>query len=43
MKRIIMIILAAIMMVPAVEAENKQLQKALKKEYKAKMKEYKKE
>lgn len=43
MKKIIMIILAAILMVPAVEAENKQLQKALKKEYKAKMKEYKKE
>lgn len=30
-------------MVPAVEAENKQLEKALKKEYKAKMKEYKKQ
>lgn len=38
-----MLILAVILMVPAVEAENKQLQKALKKEYKAKMKEYKKE
>ena len=37
-----MLILAVILMVPAVEAENKQLQKALKKEYKAKMKEYKK-
>lgn len=43
MKKIIMIILAVILMVPAVEAENKQLQKALKKEYKGKMKEYKKE
>lgn len=42
MKKIIMLILALILMVPAVEAENKQLQKALKKEYKAKMKEYKK-
>ena len=42
MKKIIMLILAVILMVPAVEAENKQLQKALKKEYKAKMKEYKK-
>ena len=38
-----MIILAVILMMPAVEAENKQLQKALKKEYKGKMKEYKKE
>lgn len=37
-----MLILAAILMVPAVQAENKQLEKALKKEYKAKMKEYKK-
>lgn len=37
-----MLILAVILMVPAVEAENKPLQKALKKEYKAKMKEYKK-
>ena len=42
MKKIIMLILAVILMVPVVEAENKQLQKALKKEYKAKMKEYKK-
>lgn len=42
MKKIIMLILAAILMVPAAEAENKQLNKALKKEYKAKMKEYKK-
>ena len=43
MKKIILLILAAIFMVPAVEAENKQLQKALKKEYKAKIKEYNKE
>lgn len=43
MKKIIMFILAVILMMPAVEAENKQLQKALQKEYKAKMKEYKKE
>lgn len=43
MKKIIMLILAVILMMPAVEAENKQLQKALQKEYKAKMKEYKKE
>lgn len=38
-----MFIIAVILMVPAVEAENKQLQKAFEKEYKAKMKEYKKE
>lgn len=42
MKKIIMLILAALLMVPAVQAENKELQKAMKKEYKAKMKEYKK-
>ena len=42
MKKIIMLILAAILMMPAGQAENKQLQKAMKKEYKAKMKEYKK-
>lgn len=42
MKKIIILILAAILMVPTVQAENKQLQKAMKKEYKAKMKEYKK-
>lgn len=42
MKKAIMLILAAILAIPAVEAENKQLQKALKKEYKAKMKEYQK-
>ena len=43
MKKIIMLLLASMLMVPAVEAENKQLQKELKKEYKSKMKEYKKE
>lgn len=43
MKKTIMLILAIILMVPAaVNAENKELQKALKKEYKNKMKEYKK-
>lgn len=42
MKKIIMLFLAVILMIPAVKAENKQLQKALNKEYKAKMKEYKK-
>ncbi|MCH5328001.1 MAG: hypothetical protein J1E02_03185 [Coprobacter sp.] len=42
MKKAIMLILAAILTIPAVEADNKQLQKALKKEYKAKMKEYQK-
>lgn len=43
MKKIITLILALILMVPAVDAENKHLQKALKKEFKVKMKEYKKE
>lgn len=38
-----MLLLASMLMVQAVEAENKQLQKELKKEYKSKMKEYKKE
>lgn len=43
MKKIIMLILAVVLLVPAVEAGNKQLQKALNKEYKNKMKEYKKQ
>lgn len=43
MKKIIMLLLASMLMVQAVEADNKQLQKELKKEYKSKMKEYKKE
>lgn len=38
-----MLLLASMLMVQAVEADNKQLQKELKKEYKSKMKEYKKE
>lgn len=42
MKKIIMLMLAVVLMVPAVQAENKALQKALEKEYKNKMKEYKK-
>jgi hypothetical protein len=37
-----MLILAVVLMLPAVTAENKQLEKAQKKEYKTKMKEYKK-
>ena len=41
MKRIVLIIMALCLMVPALPAQNKQLQKQLKKEYKAKMKEYK--
>lgn len=44
MKKTIMTLLALIMFMPvAVNAQNKALQKALKKEYKTKMKEYKKE
>lgn len=44
MKKISMMLLAALMIMPvAVDAQNKALEKALKKEYKAKMKEYKKE
>lgn len=43
MKKIIILILAAILCLPAIEANtNKELQKALKKEYKAKKKEFKK-
>lgn len=42
MKKIIMMILAAMMLVPSVNAQNKELEKALKKEYKEKIKEYKK-
>ena len=43
MKKIIILILAAILCVPAIEANtNKELQKALKKEYKEKKKEFKK-
>lgn len=43
MKRIIMFMLALVMMVPVVNAQSKAMEKALKKEYKAKMKQYKKE
>ena len=44
MKKIVMFLLAACLMVPAVQADvNKQLKKAQKKEMSAKMKEYKKE
>jgi hypothetical protein len=43
MKKIIMILLALVLAIPAVEAQNKALEKAQKKEYKTKMKEYKKE
>lgn len=44
MKKIIIFLMAICMMVPCVEAQNnKALKKALKKEYKAKMKEYKKD
>lgn len=43
MKKIIILILAAILCLPAIEANtNKELQKAIKKEYKAKKKEFKK-
>lgn len=42
MKKIIIFLLAALLVVPAVEAQNKALAKAQKKEYKQKMKEYKK-
>lgn len=42
MKKIIMLILAAFMAAQSGEAQNKQLQKKLKNEYKTKMKEYKK-
>ena len=42
MKKILFFLLALCLMAPAVEAQNKTLQKELKKEYKKKMKEYKK-
>ncbi|MBO5812720.1 MAG: hypothetical protein J6Q97_05780 [Bacteroidaceae bacterium] len=41
MKKIIILMLAVFMMVPAAEAQNRALAKAQKKEYKQKMKEYK--
>lgn len=43
MRKIIPIILALFLVIPAANAQNKILQKALKKEYKTKMKQYKKE
>lgn len=43
MKKIMLFIIAMVLAVPAVNAQNKILQKAIKKEYKSKMKEYKKE
>lgn len=46
MRKLIMLLMALVLMVPAVSADsavNKELQKALKKEKKEKMKEYKKE
>lgn len=42
MKKLIIILMALILAVPAVNAQNKALVKAQKKEYKSKMKEYKK-
>ncbi|MCM1290562.1 MAG: hypothetical protein NC201_06850 [Prevotella sp.] len=43
MKKILVMIIAAVLCVPFAQSENKQLQKALKKEYKAKLKQLKKE
>ena len=43
MKKIIFLILAVFLMIPAIDAQNKELEKQLKKEYKTKMKEYKNE
>lgn len=46
MKKLIMLIMACVLMAPAINAKNdvnKELQKAIKKEKKEKMKEYKKE
>lgn len=43
MKKLITILMALALVVPSVNAQNKVLQKALKKEYKTKMKQYKKE
>ncbi len=43
MKKLIILIIAMVLAVPAMNAQNKILQKAIKKEYKTKMKEYKKE
>lgn len=43
MKKILILLLSMVLAVPMVNAQNKVLQKAIKKEYKTKMKEYKKE
>ncbi len=43
MKKLLVILLAMVLAVPAANAQNKVLEKALKKENKSKMKEYKKE
>lgn len=43
MKKIILFLMAVCLMMPGLEAQNKTLEKARKKEYKTKMKEYKKE
>ncbi len=43
MKKLIVIVLAMVVSMPSYYAQNKVLQSAIKKEYKAKMKEYKKE
>lgn len=43
MKKLLIILLSMVLTVPVVNAQNKVLQKAIKKEYKTKMKEYKKE
>lgn len=42
MKKVLLVILMALFMVPVADAGNKQLEKALKKEYKTKMKQLKK-
>ncbi len=43
MKKLIMLLMAVCLMIPTVEAQNKTLEKARKKEYKQKIKQYKKE
>lgn len=43
MKKILILLLSMVLTVPVANAQNKILQKAIKKEYKTKMKEYKKE
>ena len=43
MKKLIMLLMAVCLMIPTVEAQNKTLEKARKKEYKQKIQQYKKE